>query len=340
MPSPLLISQRILEPLAGYLSAINPQLLEDGEWRTAHRSIHDAHGDPYVLANKLVPLFEKLADDLGNPAFGLDYAKSFPLGGTGAFGYVLSHSKDMRSAVLAIARYTRIIMPAVDVRYERIEDGGHLSWSYPLELSSPNIQFNSFVAALVVLRLRNMLSPGWYPKGVELAHREPGAHVKYSALFGPGLHYDRPANRFTFCDANLDRGNQSADPRLFAVVKQLADILLQFQTTGVDFRAAVSNAIVRVLGVDAPSLNAVSEHMALGARTVQRRLANEGTSFEAVLSDTRRRVAERLLRETDLPLTDIAFMLGFSELSAFTRAGKRWHGMPPRQFRVVHRGAT
>lgn len=156
-------------------------------------------------------------------------------------------------------------------------------------------------------------------------------------MFGADVSFEQPVNRFTFRNANLDRTNVSANPRLFKVVQQLGDILLAERTTTIDFRSTVANAIVGLLGTSNPTLAVVAAELKLGERTIQRRLALEGTSFEDVLAGTRRSVAERLLRDTELPLTDIAFMLGFSELSAFTRAAKRWHGVSPRQFRSMRR---
>ena len=266
----------------------------------------------------------------------LDLASSmraFPVGGTGAFGFIITQAKDMRTAVMAIARYTRIVMPSVDVRYEPLEDGAQLTWSYPLMIGAPIVQFNRFAAALVVLRMRSWLSDTWCPKRVQLAHRDPGAGDSYRRMFGANVSFEQPVNRFTFLEANLDRLNVSADPRLFKVLQQLADILIDERKTVIDFRASVSNKIVDLLGVSNPTLALVAKELNLGERTVQRRLALEGTSFEDVLAASRRSVAEWLLRDTELPLTDIAFMLGFSELSAFTRAATRWHGVSPRGVR-------
>ncbi len=336
MPNTILISQSIIEPLPAFVAAAGEERLAAGVTRGLGR-ITKPHGEPQVSADKVMRLFEDLSRELSNPAFGLDYARAYPVGGTGAFGFILTQAKDMRAAVTAIARYTQIVMSSVDVRYQSIEDGGQLTWSYPLLIASPMVQFNSFVAALVVLRLRAGLSENWYPKRVELAHRDPGAVESYRRMFGADVSFEQPVNRFTFRNANLDRTNVSANPRLFKVVQQLGDILLAERMTTIDFRSTVANAIVGLLGTSNPTLAVVAAELKLGERTIQRRLALEGTSFEDVLAGTRRSVAERLLRDTELPLTDIAFMLGFSELSAFTRAAKRWHGVSPRQFRSMRR---
>jgi AraC-like DNA-binding protein len=338
MPDSIVISQSIIEPLPAYVAAVSGATKAYVDLKRDVGRVSKPYGEPEVSANRVMQLFDQLARDLNNPAFGLEYARAFPVGGTGAFGFIVTQAQDMRTAVMAIARYTQIVMPSVDVRYEPVEGGAQLTWSYPLVIGAPLVQFNSFAAALVVLRMRSWLSDTWCPKRVQFAHRDPGAGAKYRRMFGANLSFEQPVNRFTFIEANLNRPNVSADPRLYKVVKQLADILLAERKTVKDFRASVANKIVDLMGVANPTLALVAKELKLGERTVQRRLALEGWSFEDVLGASRRSVAERLLRDTELPLTDIAFMLGFSELSAFTRAAKRWHGVSPRQFRAMRRG--
>ncbi len=333
MTAQLYVSQSIVEPLADY---VGERGLKLGRRLPIARSSGVALPiqDPKVSAAKVVTLFEALAHDLKDPAFGLKYAQVFPVGGSGALGFIITQAQDLRTAVTCVARYTRIVMPGILIDARAVEGGCDLVWHYPLSLPTPNIQFNSFVAALVVQRLRLGLSPDWYPKRVELAHRDPGSPEDYRNVFGPNLRFERATNKISFIDSNLDRPYSAADPRLYKVVTQLGEILLDAQKPILDFGTEVANAIVDLLGSSPPTLKAVANVLGVGERSIQRKLAGAGKSFEDVLSDTRRHVAERLLSETDLSMTDIAFMLGFSELSAFTRAAKRWHGMSPRQFRA------
>lgn len=331
MPAQLYVSETIVEPLARFAKErganIDRRLSALRIGRTASQ-----HADPQILAAKVVNLFEDLAGELSDPAFGVHYAQEFPVGGSGALGFIVTQAKDLRTAVAALARYTRIVMPGIVVEVHPIEGGCELVWHYPLTLPVPNIQFNSFVAAVVVLRLRLGLSGNWSPRLVELAHRDPGAADAYRSVFGPHVRFACPLNRICFRDANLDRPYASANPRLYKVVTQLGELLLSAQKATGDFRTEVANAIVDKLG-SSPTLTSVAQTLGMGERTVQRRLAAKGATFEVVLNETRRHVAERLLSETDLPLTDIALMLSFSELSAFTRAAKKWFGVSPRQFR-------
>ena len=80
-------------------------------------------------------------------------------------------------------------------------------------------------------------------------------------------------------------------------------------------------------------LNLICTQLAVHPRTLQRHLAKEGTSFAALVDEVRREEAERYLRETEMPLGQLAGVLGLSEQSALTRACRRWFGMPPSQVR-------
>ena len=81
-----------------------------------------------------------------------------------------------------------------------------------------------------------------------------------------------------------------------------------------------------------PTLGRLAKRMAMSARTLQRRLDEEGTSFAAVLDDTRRELAGAYMAQRDVSLADVSYLLGFSEQSAFTRAFQRWHGVAPSRY--------
>ncbi len=83
-----------------------------------------------------------------------------------------------------------------------------------------------------------------------------------------------------------------------------------------------------------PILSDVSRHQGMSGRTLQRRLSEQGYSYQTLVDESRRELAKRLLRQTDFSLIEVTFMTGFSEQSAFTRAFKRWAGQTPRSFRV------
>jgi AraC-like DNA-binding protein len=93
------------------------------------------------------------------------------------------------------------------------------------------------------------------------------------------------------------------------------------------------NAIARSLSEGVPKLEQIARSLGLSARSLHRRLADEGLSYQSLTDDTRRDLAEGMLAEDQHSLSEIAFLTGFSEQSAFTRAFKRWTGVTPAQYR-------
>ena len=98
--------------------------------------------------------------------------------------------------------------------------------------------------------------------------------------------------------------------------------------------ARVTRTIAAELRGGEPSLSRVARQLAMSPRTLQRQLEAEHTSFAEVLDRTRRDFADIYVRDRQLALTEVAFLLGFSEASAFTRAFQRWYGVAPSQFRA------
>ena len=96
----------------------------------------------------------------------------------------------------------------------------------------------------------------------------------------------------------------------------------------------VRNHIAQSLSEGIPAVSDIASHFNMSARTLQRRLSERGCSFQNLIDGARRELAKQLLRETSYPLAEVAFLTGFSEQSAFTRAFKRWAGQTPRSYRL------
>ena len=96
----------------------------------------------------------------------------------------------------------------------------------------------------------------------------------------------------------------------------------------------VRSQISQSLGEGVPTITDTAQQLGMSGRTLQRRLSDQGYSFQTLVDESRRQLSERLLKETDYSLAEIAFMTGYSEQSAFTRAFKRWAGQTPRSYRL------
>lgn len=285
--------------------------------------------DNEISINTVAELLCNAADQSGDPCFGLHWAEAFPRGGFGVLGYLLINSGSVRGAATAIARYTRLHLDPIDTTFEEADGVGRLQWRFPVTFTAPRVTYASFVMAIVVVRLRLFAGASWSPMGVELEHRELPCASEVLRVLGPNVRYNCPVNAISIRESVLDRTWEGSDRRLFELIKDLGNRLLAERRSNIDILERNRRAIVDQFETGDVTLETIADQLELSPRSLQAKLANEQTTFEALVQDTRQGLAEGYLRDTDLPMTEIAFLLGFSELSAFTRAAHRWFGVPP-----------
>ena len=219
------------------------------------------------------------------------------------------------------------------------EEGGNgvVHWRWPVALNAPHVQYASFAVAALVSRLRDAMGGGWMPMLVELQHRQTECMGVAQRLLGPQIRFNAPRNAIHVDRRHLDRTSATADTKLYSVIADLGNRMLQELPPTDDIGQRTRHAIVNKLESGRVSLETIAAELDLQPRSLQSKLTQAATTFETVLTETRQGLAERYLRDTDLSLTEIALLLGFSELSAFTRAAQRWFHAPPSLYRVTLR---
>lgn len=278
-------------------------------------------------------LLELAAERANDPGLGLTLAEAFPAGATGLYGYIVLNAGTVRDCLQAMSRFAGLLFHPSPMTYREEANFATVSWYFPSRQSARRVQLASFSNALVMLRLRKITGRDWTPPFVELEHPELTCPARLQRIFGPRITFNARENLIAIDKPTLQKANKGADPRLFRILQETGESKLHELAVRPDLIGRTARAIMEVLSNDTPLLERVAEQMRMTPRSLQNRLAQQGTTFERVLSNTRRNLAERYLRDTDLPLTEIALLLGFSEQSAFTRAAKGWFGMPPRQLR-------
>lgn len=293
-----------------------------------------ADPDAMIPLNAAATVLELAAREINDPCLGLHWAEELPKGSGGVLGYMLMHAKSVRGAVKTIERYADLQLEPVAVSFEETDGMGRLSWRFPLGLAAPRLQLSSFFMAVIITRLRLHAGPTWFPISVELDHRALDCPEEVERILGPNVRFDQPCNTLCIRESVLNRSSPAADTNLFDVLRKLAERLLAERKAATDIVQRVTTALVNLLQGGDGTLEDVANMLDITPRSLQAQLAAADTNFETLLHDTRQRLAETYLRDTDLPLTEIAFLLGFSELSAFTRAATRWFGVPPRLHRI------
>jgi AraC-like DNA-binding protein len=283
--------------------------------------------------NSAALIMELAAERAGDPSLGLTLAEAHHPGASGLIDYITLHAGTIGEALRALVHYSGLICHPSPLQLRKKRDSVALSWSFPTVKGTRRVQFASFINAVIVLRLRHLAGRHWSPLAVEVEHPELPCPARVRRIFGRRITFNARQNQILIDRKTTSQAIRGADPNLFRILREFGDVKLQEISTRSDFVTRTARAITETLDTHPPLLEHVAERMRMTPRTLQNRLAQQGTTFERVLSDTRRALAERYLRDTQLQLTEIAYLLGFSEQSAFTRAARGWFGRPPRQLR-------
>ncbi len=228
-------------------------------------------------------------------------------------------------------RYLNLLDDAVEVALDTRGDRAILRVARESEAPAPASHELCF--ALVADHARRLVAAPVRLTAVELAHRAPGDVAAYRAWFDAPVQFGAGETQLVLPRAALDLALTSSDPGLLAVLTRAADELAQRTAADPSMTAQVARVLRDVLRDDAGNVDVVAKRLGMTARSLQRRLKDEGSTFQAVRDDVRKELATRYL-DDGLALAVISFLLGFSEPSAFFRAFKRWTGLTPLEARA------
>jgi AraC-like DNA-binding protein len=280
-------------------------------------------------------LTDEVAASLGASHLGLQLAKSIPRGSYGLIEFIARSSPTLREAARRVTRYTGLLNDVVVATFDEHEDRGRITQRIPGMPLCVGTQPNEMFLAVVVRLVRDLLDRPWVPPEVRFAHRRPTDLALLIDYFGPHLEFDCGANQVAIEARDLDHKLAGADEALLATLEQQAQRMIADRPTRSDGLAWIREHVRLGLRDGTPQLQSVAAKMQMSARTLQRRLAAEGTSFQAVLDEVREELARMYMARRDLALGEVAYLLGFSELSAFVRAFRRWTGQSPGEFRSL-----
>ena len=172
------------------------------------------------------------------------------------------------------------------------------------------------------------------PRAVRFAHRAPADPALYDRWFGCKVEFDADASEIEFRAEDLAVPFRRSDPKLGAFLRETANKAIAQRDA--DDGSPLDRArriIAEELARSMPSIESVARRLATTPRTLRRRLAEAGTSFRKLLDETRAELARVYVRDRRIPMSEVAFLLGFSEPSTFHRAFKRWTNTTPAAWR-------
>lgn len=324
-----LVSATVLSALPSFLKARGVDASELFQQAQIDPAIVNDR-DATVTLNSVAELFDLAGRRLDDRAFGLSYALAFPPGGTGLLGQMVLSAPTVRDVFDALQRYLAIHLTPVEATFSENNGVGRLEYPWPSGIASSQLNVIGFYTACLIMRLRQAAGPTWMPLRVEFQHREPEAIERYREMFGTRLSFEHKTNAVIVDITTLSKRMPVIYEGLHESLRELSEHKIRQQSRAVSFADRLQAVLQGRLMNERPfELEAAAKELALQPRALQWRLEQEGTSYEKVLLATRIVEADRYLRDSDHPLTRIAILLGFSELSAFTRwAQRRFHATP------------
>jgi AraC-like DNA-binding protein len=297
-----------------------------------------------LAARDYVRLLDAGAQLAGDAHFGLHVGQRVRMGTYSAYGLILLSCSNVGQALEQTARYERLAHDLGRSTLQRDGAVAHYRWASNYPGASRHLVDSVFAGIRVCGDwLAGMPLP---PARLAFTHDGGGDLLRHAAhrdeyirVLGSLPAFNAPANKATFDAQLLDWPVPNADVSLYPVLCQHAEQLLAqrqaaAQASGGAIDAQVHAAIVAGLRQGSARLAAVAAALAVTPRTLQRKLADAGTSFQALLDQARYGLARDYLRAPDLSLVDIAFLLGYQEQSAFNHAFRIWAGTNPGAWRL------
>ncbi|HEX3887921.1 MAG TPA: AraC family transcriptional regulator [Phenylobacterium sp.] len=287
--------------------------------------------DLHIPVASVVDLLEASAVQSGCETFGLRMAESRQLSDLGAVSLLITHQATMGDALMTLVEHRQLMNPAlvVDVSVH----GDVVVVREELLVTGHGVIRQSYELALGVLyrMFRAVLGPRWRALSVNFLHAAPADLAVHRRLFGPIYEFGSDFHGLTCSLADLDAPNPSADPKL----ARLAERYLRTLPNAEDRSLAqsVQKAIYLLLPMGAATIGRVAASLSLNERTLQRRLAAEGSDFAGLLNEVRRELAHRYVANPATPLARVAGLVGYARQSSFNRWFATEFGLAPTKWR-------
>jgi len=270
----------------------------------------------------------------GDPDLGLKAVLRVERGGYDVIEYVGRSASNWGEAMELMLRYIRLVNEAAEFSLQVREQRAFVELRSRVPLNRAASDFQAATIALVARRWLGSLDSfeAWF------THAEPQDLSVYRSLFGEApLHFDAPQDAVSFDRALLDVPMRTADPKLNAVLRRHAEHLISELPEPNWLTGKVRQLLLNLLPAGHSNADYVAARLGMSRRTLTRHLEREGVTYKELLEQARRELAYQYLASHSTDIQQIAFMLGYSETAAFSRAFRRWSGQSPAEYRRTRR---
>lgn len=295
-------------------------------------------GQSRINATAQADFLERSAQALNDSAFGLHLAEQADPRDAGVLFYIASGGKDLGEALRLFARYFRIVNEAV--RLKLTETATSVIVEVDL-LGLPRHSFRQnaeFGIAVILKALRDVAARKIRPGRVTFAHPRNSNLREFERFYLCPVEFAAASDLMEFSNDTLAVPLTTTDQKLVQALKPFCDMAAKERNTTIGtLRSMVENEMQRLLPNGKAQKENVAKRLAMSTRTLSRRLAEEGTTFERVLDDLRRSLALQYIHEPGVSLSQVAWLLGYEGSTSFNHAFVRWTGRSPTSLRSEKR---
>jgi AraC-like DNA-binding protein len=286
-----------------------------------------------IAASNQVAFLEVVAETLNDQFLGLSLAEEFDCRDLGLLYYVMASSDSLGGAFKRASRYSRVTNEAILLQYQEApEPTLCLKYSgIPRHADRQQIEF----CMLALVRVSRLLSGRQLlPVRVSMMHVRSEGVSQFARFLGKDIEFGSDADEITFPAGSAEWSLVNGDQRLSKILLKICEEDLNARKRNHDaLRVAVENTIVPLLPHGQAHAHVVAAKLGMSERTLSRRLAQEGVTFIEILQQLKASLASRYLEDGAMPISRIAWLLGFEDASSFSHACRRWTGKSPRELR-------
>lgn len=286
-----------------------------------------------ISLDRLCRLLEACALLANDDAFGLKCTARFVAGASGPFGYGLLCAPDIGEFLRFLEAHAQYATHTSYVKSHVDGKGLRLEWTFaPLIVKRD--QYVDMSVGLLMRRLRDIIGDKADLVSLELERPKPRQLQVFRELLTRQVSFDHRINAIIIPQNLLALPNPKGDRRLFSLMDlQCQAMRPQSDVSDQDFLQQVRHYLGLRIGEPELSIGEIATYFGISERTFQRRLAERHTNLNEVRDEVRREISYDLLTNSDLPISEICFRLGYSAPSAFTRSVSRWFGVTPKNMR-------
>jgi AraC-like DNA-binding protein len=270
----------------------------------------------------------------GDPALGLKLGLRLHLSAHAILGQAFMTCRDLAQVMELFLKYYHLLAPALELNLD-VTDTECVLTIVSMPADQPEAFSYEMVYGAMLNTLRGLLNRPDLSLRVELPYEEPPHGALYREVFGDDVHFNCRRGRIALPRELLEAPLPSSNPALRKLYEEECARLLA-DLEGEDSVAEQTLRLLRKLEGQYPQMPQLAKMLNLSPRTYRRRLEQEQQSFQGLLDKVRAEHATRYLQSTRLPLSTIAYMIGFNDVSNFRRAYARWTGQTPRAVRNGH----